>query len=864
MAEREAIYKLKFLVDKSGQQESVRAIDALGKEFTELDKNAQMVSKSAQNAVAKLSLFDKGRAELQATADEAKQAAIATDGYRSALENAADASKKMKRVRDEVKEAREEIDKAATSTDKLRSRLDAADENFDVVSRRVGLAGDVQSNLGAVRGLSDMAGLGAVGQGIGVAGEIAALTEELPRLKAAAAQLPSIIKFAYQEIGAKGAGLIGALGALAIVAALAAKSQEENRQKAEGAIAGLREYYEVLQSGTRATVAAQIAAYQAELGQLKGLQEAQEEKAKTENKTFDQLQEAADFIGKGAIGFDLGAQGAIKLGKEVGVFGQEAKVAEDAVSETAGQIAELEGKIKALTDALDDNQLVINEQIMALEASKNKQADALAEQTELQRKSIEFGRAANLEQYNERIQAIETDRKLYTELVNSLLSIQDPTEEIVGNIATYKNALLDLNEQQQALTYTALPLIEIRERETTSTEAAASAISNLTSALGHQEDVVKERIAQIKEQAQNELEFSRFLKNASVDSVTSRIEALQEEATALRSMLPELQKLAPTSEAAAKELQATTDRLGEIDAELRRIGSEGVIAAIQREQAELTAEIIKIEAARDEKIAQIRETAARKEAELYQDLQQDLADAVADANDERIEAQREYQEEAAEIERDLARKRLDIEKKYSRDAANAVGDRDALALYQAKQTRDDGLEDAEEAAAQQRADLQRNYALQLDTINRELAKQQQALQAKYAQQLNDLRMATTNSINLERQKAAQEIAVRQQAYQQELAQLNSFAQGGVASVAAFATNSLTTLAGFVESARSIMSGLIAGASIPNSTPSPVPSGPVPGRTGGPQPYPGVNINVAGYTIPVIQQQIYDVLKDLFP
>lgn len=866
MAEREAIYKLRFQVDKSGQQESIRAIDALADEFADLDKNAQQVSKSAQNAVAQLSTFAKGRAEIQATANEAKQLAVSADDAKTALERAADVSADMGRVADEARNAREELNKAADAADNLGGRLDQADERFGVVSRRVGLAGDVQSNLGSIRGLSQTAGLGGTGEAIGVAGELAALTEELPRLKAALASMPDVLKFVSAEIGVGGVGLIGGLAVLGIAFKMLSEQAEENRKVVSGFIDQQREYNTFIGTATKESIDERIAELNRQL-------EAEKSTLETTRQVRDEFnQKTEEAFGETGVKV---LKGIDSVTGKIGIFDEvdeQFKKSKDTISSTEKEIAKL-------SLAYDDQQVIARtlaeeEKRLAAERLKNdlEYISFLESRNQRLVAAEELLATGTEEQVQARIDAIKQEQEVNRRNIADVTQgtpiadfLADDTLDsaIRERVQGYQTAISDAQEEVDFLSGTTAGLTKLQ--------------STLTSTLENQGDVVKDRINQIKEEAQSEREFSRFLKSASADSVAARIESLQEEATALRSMLPELQKLAPTSEDAANELRATTDRLGEIDAELRRIGSEGVIAAIQREQAELTAEIIKIEQTRDEKILQIRAQAAAKEAELFQSLQQDLADAVADANESRADALRDYEQKATEISEDLARKRLDIEKKYSRDAANAVGDRDALALYQAKQTREDGLEDAEEAAAEQRADLQQNYAEQLETINRELAKQQQALQTKYAQQLNDLRTATANSINAERQKAAEEIRVRQQAYQDELAQLNSFAQNGAASVQSFATNSLTTLGTFVERAREIMAGLIGSAtSVPTTpipttpapTPAPIPIPPIvrpPGSPGGPQqPVAGPSITITGYTAAQIQAELNKVLKAMMP
>lgn len=850
MAEREAIYKLKFLVDKSGQQESSRSIDALADSFADLDKNAQQVSHSAQNAVDKLIAFNRGRNELQATSDEAKQLAINADDAKTALEHAADVSSDMRKVADEARNAREELQKTANAADDLGSRLDQADERFDVVSRRVGSAGDVQSNLGAIRGLSQVAGIGGAGQAVGTAGEIAALVEELPRLKAAAQNLPDVLKFAASEIGASGVGLIGALAALGVAFSLLAKEARGNREDVSELIHDQREYNEFIVSATQESIDERIAELQRQ--------------NEAEQRTLEQARETRDKFNK-ALDEEFGESGAKALktiDNLTGAFGS--------IDEINNQVEASKDKIKGTQAEIDRLTQAYSDQTIAARSLAQATVDFYQGQYDLQVKYHDLVASGNKEQLDKELENIkflqDANRDRQRAYFNDIELLKSQGKEVPQTLQdAFDNTLAVTNELSAAqvyLTDTAAPLIEAREREASATEAVTAAQSALTSALGHQEAVTKERITQIKEQAQNELEYTRFLKTATADQIASRIESLQEEAAMLQTLLPQLKSV-------PEEYQNAADRLAEINAELEKLGTGGVIAAIAHEQEQLTDDIAKIEAARNEKIAQIREQAAQKEIELYESLQEDLADATADANDKRIDAQREYEESAADIARDLARKRLDIEKKYSRDAANAIGDRDALALYQAKQTRDDQLEDADDAAQQAQEELQRNYAQQLETINRELDKQRQTLQAKYNQQLQDLQQQTNNSINAERQKAQQEIAARQQAYQQELALLNGFAAQGTSSINAFATNSLTTLNAFVTQAQSIMAGLMgsAGGVIAGtgaSTPIPPITNRPPGAPGGPQPAPTIGITINGHTIEAVQAELYGVLKNIMP
>jgi uncharacterized protein with GYD domain len=869
MAEREAIYKLKFLVDKGGQQESIRAIDALAKEFADVDENAQAVGQSAQVAAQKIAAFAQGRANLESTADAAKQVAINSDEIGTALDlgieklrTTADAAKEVAVSAEEMGAA---IDDATQNADNLGNRLEDAKSNFKDVSSNVNLAGQFSRGTGAIRQLSQTAGLGGVSQGIGIGSDVALLARDLPKLKVALQGMPDIAKAAYSEIGGAGVGLIGALAALAIVTALAAKQTKEQKAAQDARFAGEKEVADFLRNATTDEAVAK----------QKELSDAVEEHQKRITELKAQYEAGTAAVEKAVPVFGKLAVVASENNLP-GAVGQIQSYNEE-IDKSETELAKAQTSYDLLTQAIEGGATAANDTAAAFAGLKDAASQQFVGDFERQQKERQLALASSSEDINKMVEDNTATMGGLVTLLNQLGSIADPTEAVTAQIKTYEDQLQGLIKDNEGLTYSVLPLIEAREHEASAIDATKSALDNLNSGFAHQEDVVKNRIAQLKEQAKEEIDFNKFLKSANAESVQARVEALQEEQAALQANLPELERMAKTSTSAAKEFKDTTDRLSEIDAELQKIGSQGVIAAIQHEQEQLTAEIIKIEAARDEKIAQIRAQAAQKELDLFQDLQKGLAEAVAKAAEDRADAQRDYIEKSADIEDDLAKKRLDIQKKFGRSLKQAIDDRDALAEYQAKQTRDDDLSDAEDAAQEQRQTLQKEYQKQLETIDRELAKQQQTLQAKYNQELSDLRTATANSINLERQKAQGEINEKQQAYRQELALLQSFAQNGVSTISAFAQSSTASLvqfsseaqvvlAGFVSQANSILGGLLSGASsssAPPPTPSPVP---LPPPMHGPQPLPfsgeggGLNIRIEGYTKTQIHAQLNEVLK----
>lgn len=186
------------------------------------------------------------RKELERTGDKATKAFLRGET------NADEYRRQINKIDAEVAQLNKTLDRL----EKPR-RIDVNTQRFDKVSRDVALAGDVQSNLGAISGLAGAAGAGGLGQGIGIAGELIVLTEELPRLKTAVQGLPAAANAAGKALGLGGAGgLVGALGAAAVATvalSFALKEFEKRTQEqisaVQASVNNVREFQNFLASG---------------------------------------------------------------------------------------------------------------------------------------------------------------------------------------------------------------------------------------------------------------------------------------------------------------------------------------------------------------------------------------------------------------------------------------------------------------------------------------------------------------------------------------------------------------------------------------------------------------------------------------
>ncbi len=803
----DSIVNLVFKVAQSEHKNSIRALEELTKKALGLEEQNTEAGESALFIAQKLQELQ-GKAQIFGQlAEEAKAIAVNGDNAADALSNAARVSKGFKAAQEEVKKTRLELEQyidslqtAQVETQKLsrEDRLDLADNELDQLNRRVGFGGDVQSNLGSLRGLAGTAGATGLASGLGVAGELAALAEELPRLKFAAQNMGDVIKLVATQIGFSGAGLIGALIGLGLALKVASDQSQEAREEVSQYFATQQELNEFLATAGQEDVERRIAETEASLAIAQANLEQVEATRDKVKSAIDDLENddsgnAIARFGKDIIG-NLGSGvlegiGDISGGLFFGTFEE----LETQLDTSADKVSTLESELELLNAARTDETVLINQAALELEKQKNFQATALERQRQFQIDNLALIESANSEQLSERIAAIENERLATVALLNTLFTIPEPTAEITASIEGYKQQLVDLNVEQQNLTFSVIPLIEAREDETAAIEA--------------QQAAMKDHVADLREQANIELEFTKFQRTATTDSIAQRIQDLEDEKAALESMLPELERLAPTSDDAAKALEDTNDRIQAINADLARTGGAGVSAARLNEERELAADLQSIEEDSAARILAIRQQTAQKEADLLKQLSAGLEDADRKAAEDRASAAEDYQDSLAEIERDGAQEREDILEQFSRSTNQAVKDRDAVAYKNAESKRDDDLSDLAQNLARQREELAQGYAEQLQDIQQALDRQRSSLQQRYQQQLFDLQQAQAQQIAAERSNAAQALAARQSAYQQELAQLQSFSTGGVTLITGFATGALQQLALFATNAQQIIASI---------------------------------------------------------
>lgn len=157
---------------------------------------------------------------------------------------------------------------------------------------------------------------------------------------------------------------------------------------------------------------------------------------------------------------------------------------------------------------------------------------------------------------------------------------------------------------------------------------------------------------------------------------------------------------------------------------------------------------------------------ARNVERIRRDLADREAEIIRSGADRAAEISEQYGIDRRYAEEDLADDLLDIQRRFTRENLNAIGDRDALASFLAKQQADQETDDAERAADKEAR--RRNEAYQ---------RQLRDLSASIENQLRTARAGAQRQLQLEQERYNRELQLKQQALQVEQQQLTQYLNG---------------------------------------------------------------------------------------
>jgi hypothetical protein len=342
----EIINRIRWETDDSTQKRVTKAFNELKKDLREAtdDTQVQKLGKRFAELAARIGLPDGAVIDLQNdlrklgfTEKEVGKVAIG-----------------FEEVYREVRRAKEELERFK----KIQLRQD----EFDRVSRNVGLAGDIQSNLGALNALS--------GGSIGPAGEVFALIEELPRLKTALSGLPQTIAQAAATLGPAGLLVAGALATIALAFANYARGAEEQAKQMTATLEAQRNVSQQVIDGLTTEDA------EAEIERLNKLRE-------------DELQRIRDI--ESAYDDNINSLGLLGTALKVVDTREEALV--EQINKSKDAAADYEAQANALTRAIASGETAANDAAQSeeeLAASRQQAASAAQQLAQLEKQAIDL------------------------------------------------------------------------------------------------------------------------------------------------------------------------------------------------------------------------------------------------------------------------------------------------------------------------------------------------------------------------------------------------------------------------------------------------------------------------------------------
>jgi hypothetical protein len=258
-----------------------------------------------------------------------------------------DGAKKAERAVDSL------ADSARQAGKELQSAVDVANDRFSAVSNQVSLAGDAESALNTIGGAASAFGAGQAGAAIGVAAQIPALVEALPRLQTALAGLPAAAAAAAAALGPVGIAFAAAAAAIA-GAVLFAQKGVEDLKRATAARLSAEEDIATQIAGGLTTAGAQE-----QLDELKRLQAEQ-------TRLVQEAEAERKAIFEQSLRDTLGVDASARLREGLGLTS--AGEVDAALTRRKEALAETSARIQELANAIEANRFVAEPAAAAIES----------------------------------------------------------------------------------------------------------------------------------------------------------------------------------------------------------------------------------------------------------------------------------------------------------------------------------------------------------------------------------------------------------------------------------------------------------------------------------------------------------------
>ena len=306
-------------------------------------------------------------------------------------------------------------------------------------------------------------------------------------------------------------------------------------------------------------------------------------------------------------------------------------------------------------------------------------------------------------------------------------------------------------------------------------------------------------------------EFERIFKEGALSpsQIAERISAITTETMAIQRGIDVLKQSGDTSDEVAAKILEYELRLNSLGAEQSRLNALTATAAARekaladaREAAQkrtdsikaverYNADLVKLE----EQYGQARANAAdkyldavtkaseaaaeaaadalrqlqQKREDLTRDLARDEEDAAIELAQEQLDAQIEHQQEEAESYQEHLQNLARIRRRGLLDEQTAIENRDAVALFAAREKTKNEIDEATQQFNQEREKRNRAYRQQLNDLGVAQQRDREARMRKYRRDLEDAQIAYTRDLQLSQQKYQADLQMAQQQYQREMA-----------------------------------------------------------------------------------------------
>jgi len=635
--------------------DGAKTIRNLKKEYQSLEGAVKRANRATDAEAKAVNDVEKALAKVarqSALSDLARQAANAgaqTDILERALRDVGASESEVRRVTSAYDTLSASIQKAS---DASRSGFDA--EGFNTSARRrVGAVGDVDTAAQTLGGGLQAAGFEAGGGVVRAAGEIAAVTEGVVQLAAAA---PA----AVAALGPLAIAIAG-IGTAAIIAGK--QINDVNKALAQTIDNQLQRNLD-RQTLSTEEAAAKLEALQNELDAVNQTLFETQSAAVNATQSGNALQRS---IAATAATFGASATKTAEFRKQQGSLQQQ----------IASLTADLENESFAANDAADSTQAAADA-LTALNEAAQTRIDGINEEVSINDEIRRASRQFSQEQLDVRLEEIDIQKRAAAERLDALLKEDQAIPAVAEATANAVDEFNRLRETEARLIEEVMPLVQQREREA----AAAGLLANAIAAGRDKIEQASEEIQRsLERRASEQQRLAETAANAVIKAEDEIVQIRERSAQRVEQIQSRLQETLRSAEQDRDTGLADAEReASEARAEAQRDANTAIIEleedlARRRQRIEREATRSLAQAAGDRNAVAAFEARERRDNEL--------ADLQEEGDTRRAEINRQYAEQTADIQRDLQRQRAEINLQYQQQIQDAQ--RSAQAQIQLEQ-----------------------------------------------------------------------------------------------------------------------------------------------------------------------------------